>query len=190
MQAQWYLVYTKPHWEQKVAFFIEAILHQEVYLPLWSPEGQVKESTPFFPHYLFVHLNLEDFPIYTLRQTPGVRSLPKFDNQLLPVPEDVIESVRAYIAQTRGQVYARGQLFHKGDRVAIIRGVLKGKHALFDRQLSGPERVRVLLTILGRLVPTEVSLNMLEKLTFVAQPPRPPRRTRGRGRRIKQRTRL
>ncbi len=165
-------------------------LNLEVYLPLWSREDHEETAVPFFPNYLFVRVDLIEFPIRLFWQTPGLRRLPKFDNQLLPVPNDIIEEVRHHLAKTRGETYARGQLFHQGDRVVITKGPLKGKEALFDKRLSGDDRVRILLNLLGRQVPAEAPLRALEKLQFVVQAPRPPRRTRGRGRRIKQRTRL
>ncbi len=182
----WYLLYTKPHWEFRVSFFLQERLGVPVYLPLWSQPGKDQaDGVPFFPNYLFASLDFSSLSFYKFSRTPGLRGLPRLDHQLITVPDDVIETIKARLAETRGEVYARGQLFQKGDRVLITKGPLRGYEALFDGRASGEERVRILLQMLGQQVKAEVPLAYLEKLIFVVKAPRP-RRTRGRGRRIKQ----
>jgi len=182
----WYLLYTKPRWEFRVSFFLRERIGVPVYLPLWSRPGESQEDgTPFFPNYLFARLDFSSLPFYTFSRTPGLRGLPRLDHQLIVVPDDIIETIKTRLAQTRGEVYARGQLFRRGDRVLITKGPLRGYEALFDGRASGEERVRVLLQMLGQQVKAEVPLSCLEKLIFVVKPPRV-RRTRGKGRRVKQ----
>jgi transcription antitermination factor NusG len=53
-----------------------------------------------------------------------------------------------------------------GDPIQITTGPLAGYKAVFDARLSGPQRVRVLLDMLGRQVRAEVNFNVIEKKAF------------------------
>jgi transcriptional antiterminator RfaH len=179
----WYTLYTKPNAEYQV----EAALQQrgiETYLPeTESPRPRKgRPSKPFFPCYLFMKVDMQRVGLSQVQWTPGLRRIVAFDERPAALADDVIDLIR-------GRLQGGGwsaQRFQPGDKVRITEGPLKGLLAIFDRPSTPGERVEVLLTFLGQVSRASVAAVDLERAPAEAQvpQPRPPRRTRGRGRRI------
>jgi transcription antitermination factor NusG len=54
---------------------------------------------------------------------------------------------------------------HKGDNVAIHEGVFKGYEGVFDIQLSGADRVRVLLSLMDdQFIPVELPASRIHRI--------------------------
>jgi hypothetical protein len=80
------------------------------------------------------------------------------------VPELLVRSIAARVAE----IWQAGGLvfdgLKKGDRVFIREGMFEGYRAIFDARLPGSERVRVLLRMLNdRYLPLELGLEFIEK---------------------------
>jgi len=80
------------------------------------------------------------------------------------VPAAVPETLIAGLRERLQQIEAAGGLgrrpsFKPGERVRIVAGPLAGYEAIFDAQLSGEERVQVLLAFLSAQ-PQRVKLDM------------------------------
>ena len=76
--------------------------------------------------------------------------------------------------------------FEPGDSVRITHGPLRDMVAVFEGPTRPSRRVHVLLQVLDYQRRIQLSANDLEKITDPTHQPRKrPRRTRGRGRRIK-----
>lgn len=186
--ASWYLVYTKANAEYVAAHSLECKGY-EVYLPkVKSPRPRRGETTiPLFPSYVFVRLELDQLITRDLYNTPGVRTLVKFDGKPALVPDEII----AYIRQRVEQINEVGGLathtFRPGQKVYIRSGPFEGLEAIFEGPLGPSERVWVLLHVLGALNRVQLPVEALAPLPTAAPRPkkRLPRRTRGRGRRIR-----
>lgn len=186
----WYTLYTRPQSEYQVA---EALKHLgcETYLPE-SVQGGRKQ--PFFPCYLFARLNFGQMEP-TLRQwIPGLRWIVAFEGYPTQITDGIIELIRSRLErfQAAGEGSAGG--FYPGESVHILQGPLKDTLAIFEGPSQPAERVQVLLTFLGQVRRVQVALSNLERVagaTPVTPACRPSlkrvRRTRGRGRRIKER---
>ena len=73
----------------------------------------------------------------------------------IPVPDELVETVRERAgADNTGRIASR---FKPGDRVRIDRGPFAGLEAAFDRRTSASGRSRVLVNLLSRTVPVEIS---------------------------------
>ena len=185
---QWYAVHTKPNAEYQTA---KALQRRgiETYLPeLESPNrGSGCSKKPFFPCYLFVRVDFEVTGLSQLRWTPGLRRVVAFDDRPVPLADEVINLMRRKL----DGVNASGQLAHNfrpGEMVRITDGPLQGILAVFEGPSTPAERVQVLLTFLGRASRAHVPVYDLEKAApknGATTPTRRPRRTRGRGRRIR-----
>ena len=103
---------------------------------------------PFFPGYLFVQLELGSPSSAILRWMPGTVGLVDFDNIPAPVPDNLIIAIRQRVQKllNGGRTSAR---FKPGEAVRVVEGPLTGLKGIFDLNLSGSQRVRVLLKILG-----------------------------------------
>jgi len=118
---------------------------------------------PYFPGYLFVRADLEEIGLSKLQWLPGAVGLVCYGEHPAPVPDHVIYKLKAHLAANGTSFLTRPEL-KMGDRVRVIDGPLAGYEAIFDTTLSGHDRVRILLDILGRQVRTTLCTDSIEKL--------------------------
>ena len=158
----WYLIFTKPRSETKAQ---ENLNRQgyHTYLPMVheyrSFNGKnIKVAEAFFPRYLFIDLDPDDnwSPI---RSTLGVSHLVRFGGIPAVVPDDLIASLKANEDKSTGLQQLVVDKFKPGDSVTVLSGPFAGFHGIYQ-QLKGPERVIVLLDIIGRS--TKVIMDMRE----------------------------
>lgn len=153
---EWYVLQSKPRQEGLAA----SVLLQagiETYLPTVTIQGdreQPARRQPFFPGYFFGHLDPERSEIRRASYSPGVLSVVGYGGFPYPVPENLVNYIRERLVQ--GHRQPGGERFRSGERLVIVSGPLNGLEAIFDRQLSGGGRVRVLIRILAKLCPAEV----------------------------------
>lgn len=142
---------TKPRAEGTVCAVLTG-RRVEVYLPL----VKVPKATPssrreaLFPGYVFSRIDIHGDEWLQTRSAPGVAYILGCDGKPSPVPDAVVTTVRQRLAACGGDLRPR---LARGDRVIITGGPLRGLEAVFDGELSGSGRSRVLLAILGRLTP-------------------------------------
>ena len=195
---QWYTLQAKTNAEHLVALTL-----QRRGLQIYLPEIEVKKTSgglkkvPFFPSYLFVKVDFSQASLSQIQWTPGLQRVVAFEDQPQPVAEEVIDLIRQKLGEkgTRSDRQPACEFRH-GDTVRITKGPFQDLIGIFEGSPTASERVEVLLTILGA---SRVHLDVtdLEKVadaqaTTRAHKPatKRPRRTRGRGRRVKQTTRL
>ncbi|MFP5350896.1 MAG: transcription/translation regulatory transformer protein RfaH [Gammaproteobacteria bacterium] len=148
----WYLVYAKPRQEQIARVNLERQKY-EVYLPL---ARQVRRRggrrlsmvAPLFPRYLFVHLDREIDNWAPIRSTTGVMSLVRFGQTPAPVPDDLVDYLRAREDPDGLHVVSIDE-YKRGARVRVTVGGLTGYEGIFVAPTSR-QRVVVLLEILGK----------------------------------------
>ena len=95
--TSWYLVRTKPSKERYVSAQL-AQLAPEVFLPLLSMAERHTDPcdniVPLFPQYVFLRCDLTAH-YFRIRYVPGVSSFVTVGRDPLPVPQSIVESVRA-----------------------------------------------------------------------------------------------
>jgi transcriptional antiterminator RfaH len=107
------------------------------------PRTSQKVISALFPGYAFVLITLQ---WHAIRRCPGVIGLIMDGMRPARVPDPVIEGIRD---RERGGVIVLPRSEPKrGDRVRILSGPFRGHLAIYAG-MSGPERVAVLLQILG-----------------------------------------
>jgi transcription antitermination factor NusG len=158
----WFAVYTCTNREKLVAshFASRGIEH---FLPLfesvreWS-DRRVKLEMPLFPGYLFVYSDLRRrLPILTV---PGVVNLVSFAGQPIPLPPDVVPTLREGIKRISAEPYP---YLTVGTRVSICSGPLKGLNGILLRRKSGP-RVVVSIDAIERSFLADVAADDLVPL--------------------------
>ena len=182
----WRVLYTKANAEYRV---LTALRQEqiEVYLPeiaIFDKQG-AKKNKPFFPNYLFINIDLENYPLSKLRWTPGLRYMLSFDGQPATVPNRFIALLQRNLAEIN---VPGAHSFTPGDAVNITEGPFEGMQAIFEGPTTPSERVTVLLTVLGRISRMQIAVSSLKEVSENNVPPlntgKRPRRTRGKGRRI------
>ena len=150
---EWYVLKIKSHAERQVSTLLD-MRTAEHYLPLIRSARNHSRMEPLFPGYLFCHVEIPSVEWVEVRSLPGISYVLNAQGAPLPVPPDLVESIRV-----RAELEARGPRpcrFVAGERVEIVSGPLRGLGAAFDRRLSPSGRSRVFVHLLARLVPVEI----------------------------------
>jgi transcriptional antiterminator RfaH len=182
--SQWYVAHCKHQKEGQAA----AALRERLSLPIYLPELQRRERgqlrySPFFPGYLFVRADLGVVALSQINALPGVLRLVAFGDLPQPVPAALVEEIRCRVGDLNANGGRVAHEFRPGDTVLLKRGPFQGLEAMFLGPTTPRERVRVLIEFLGGLRQLEVHVDQLERGQAT---PRPPRRTRGKGRTIRR----
>jgi len=159
MSLGWYALHSKPRKEELL--YGQLVLRE---IETFYPRLRVKPVNPraakvraYFPGYVFIHIDLAEIGLSSIQWLPGAVGLVSFGGEPASVPEALIVAVRQKIDRINS---IGGELFDglkPGDKVKIAEGPLAGYEAIFDAQLPGAERVRVLLKHLqDRQFPVEL----------------------------------
>jgi transcriptional antiterminator RfaH len=145
--VEWYLVRTKPGKERSVCGQLSTIL-PEVFLPLLEARtprwGRLAWSVvPMFPSYIFAQFDLQTH-YFSVKYMVGVQGIVSAGRDPLAVPLAVVEEIKS--RGVDGVVRIEPPKFGNGERVRVIDGRFQGFEAIFERYLSGAERVAILLS--------------------------------------------
>ncbi|MCJ7589712.1 MAG: hypothetical protein MUQ00_17740 [Candidatus Aminicenantes bacterium] len=136
----WFLLNLKP----KKEFQVER-LFQEASFDFYLPRCLERESIKaFFPGYAFLRF---DHPRHykLVRYTRGVKKIVGSEAGPVPLPDAVIEEIRAREIGGFIEIPDSRTAPTPGDEIEVTEGPLKGLRGVFNRELSGHERVLVLL---------------------------------------------
>lgn len=147
----WYVLYTKPKAEKKVADSLHKIdLH--VYCPLitevrqWS-DRRKKVKIPLFTSYVFV--NLKERERHKVFEVPGVVKYLYWLGKPAVVRDVEIDVIKKWLSGDEVEHIAVEHL-SPGDRIRIESGSFKDHEAVIKE--VGPRRVKLVLTELGCIV--------------------------------------
>ncbi|MBV8056443.1 MAG: hypothetical protein JOZ29_18090 [Deltaproteobacteria bacterium] len=149
-KLQWYLLRTKAGEERRARDQVSR-LTPEVLLPLVRVRvrrwGRMTESVAaLFPGYIFALFDAER-EYSRLRYTRGVRQIVCFGGEAAVVPRWIIGELKHRCAS--GPVELPTSQLVAGQRVIVIDGPFREFEGIFERHLSGPERVAILLSVMG-----------------------------------------
>ena len=160
---QWYALYTKPRREFQVAGLLQA-QGVETYLPTVRRKVRRRDrplSKIYFPCYLFARIDFSVTPRSSIAWMPGIRHIVTMGAQPVVVADEIVSLLRRRLEGVEEVVY--GSL-RQGDRVRITSGPLRDLEAVFERPLSAADRVRILLDVMGRMMPVEIDGRQLVRL--------------------------
>lgn len=160
---RWYALYTKPNREHQVNALLQG-QGIETYLPTVQCKARRRDRPDrvvFFPCYLFARVDFEVTPRSAIDWMPGVQRIVRSGDRPTVVADEIVESIRLRLM---GIKEVHHQLFKQGDRVRITSGPLRDLEAIFDQSLSGNDRVRVLLDMLGRGTAVEIEYRQIAAL--------------------------
>lgn len=144
--AQWYLIRTKPGKERWVRDQLSSTL-PDVFLPMLRARmprwGRLAVSVaPLFPCYVFARFDLS-VRYFDIKYLPGVQGLVSAGTDPLIVPETIVQEIK--LRGVNDVVEIHEKPFDNGQVVRVVEGPFRGFEAIFDRYLSGAERVAILL---------------------------------------------
>lgn len=161
---RWYVVRTQPQAERRARENLERQGY-EAWLPLHRRRRRHARKVevvlrPLFPRYLFVAVDLETTPWRPMLSTFGVASVIQGPEGPVPVPDPVIEGLRARTDEA-GVIEIEPTAFRGGARVRITSGPFADLEGIFEAR-SDAERVAILLSLMGRAVRVMVSEGDIE----------------------------
>ena len=151
---RWYVVRSQPNAERRAAENLERQGYA-TWLPLIRRRRRHARKMevvlrPLFPRYLFVATDLEVMPWRPMLSTFGVAGLIMGRDAPVPVPEAVIEGLRAR-ADEAGVLALEPAAYGPGARVRITSGPFAELEGIFQARTDA-ERVAILLSLMGRAV--------------------------------------
>ena len=167
MTVSWYAMRSKPNKEDFLAGQLRA--HGlEVYYPVLHVKPinpRSRKIRPYFPGYLFVHVDLDINNVSDLRWMPGASGLVSFDGEPASVPDLLVDTLKKQVDHHNKHLQSKTKNFKAGDVVRIQDGPFAGYDAVFDTNLSGEDRVRVLLNLLtDRQMPIEIEGRQIRRV--------------------------
>ncbi|HET8840820.1 MAG TPA: transcription termination/antitermination NusG family protein, partial [Ktedonobacteraceae bacterium] len=162
---------------------LQRLLNIAVYFPQCRVSSTGRSRyTAFFPGYIFAQIDLHKVSLSQINTIPGVLHIVSFGGAPSPIPHRIVQEIAQRVQYLDQFPHAK---FSPGDPVRFKQdGALQDLEMMFVGPTEASQRVRVLLTLLGRQKEISVDIAALEKLP--ANPVyRRKRYTRGKGRRIK-----
>ena len=164
LDTKWYAVYTRPRFEKQVQ---KSLQEQgiEAYLPIiktmrqWSDRKKMVE-VPLFSSYVFVHIDRSSYD--QVLQTHGAVKYITFEGKAATIPASQIDNLKI-IVDSNEKIETTWESRHKGDRVVVVAGSLKG---LKGELITDGNRKKVLVRIHGidQNLTVEVHSSLIEKV--------------------------
>jgi len=157
---RWYVVSTQSRGEEKAVCHLQNQGY-EVYLPRYLKRRSHARKidwvpAPMFPRYLFVAIDLKHEQWLSVRSTVGVSQIICHGDTPTPIPEGIIDEIRAREDENGLVRFSSEGKFKKGDRVQVIGGAFGDQVGIFDCS-DDSRRVFILLDLLGREVKVRLS---------------------------------
>ena len=161
----WYVVRTKAGDEHRAN---RNLLNQEIetFLPLFKgyeyrTGKMIQTIKPLFPNYLFAKLDL-GFHYNKVKWTRGVNRILGNREGPVPISEKVVRTIQDRVG--RDHLIELEDQIKEGDLVQIKSGPLKDLIGVFQRKMSGKDRVKILLNLIGVDIPVQISKYQIEKV--------------------------
>ena len=163
--VSWYALQSKPHQEDVLCRYLKAGEVETYYprLPVRTVNPRARKIKPYFPGYMFVHIDVQTCGAGKFDRMPYANGLVCFGDEPSPVPDHLIDGIRRTIDQLTCSGRQWCDVFAHGQPVRVRSGAFEGYYGIFDTRLSSGERVRLLLELLnGQTVALEIDAARLE----------------------------
>ncbi len=152
MQAQWFVIQSKPRQELKACQELQKQGYK-VFLPTIQIEKvvgrkRIQKEQPLFSRYMFIQLNQIDSDWGPLRSTRGVSGMVRFGSTTPSLSADQLNTFRTWVSHLPNK-----DCFVPGQLVQMITGPFKGLYGIFEKLIKatdGEERAIIFLEILGK----------------------------------------
>lgn len=164
----WYVVHTRPRQEDRTNSNLLTLG-----IEMLNPKLRAKKYNeftaaatalvkPLFPGYIFARFGFSEF-YHRVRFTRGVHSLICFNNDPIPVDDEIIDLLRSRL-NGDGFVKTIDEL-KAGDEVRISGGRFRDFCGVFERETSDAARVQILLNAVSFQAHVIVDRALLTKVT-------------------------
>jgi transcriptional antiterminator RfaH len=144
---RWYVIRSK-HQNEDLLWQQLRSRGVEVYYPCIHTQfvkSRARKIKPYFPSYLFVHVDMDAVGTSTLQWIPGATGLVCFGGEPAWVSDGILQAIRGRVDQINMAGKETSQNLKSGDDIVIHSGPFAGYKGIFDSYLSDHERVMVFL---------------------------------------------
>ena len=164
---RWYCVRSKPKKERMAAVALVTLYGMEVFCPQIrfqrkTLRGPCWFQEAMFPGYFFARFDLSRMQ-QAVSYAPGVLHLPRFNGEIIPLPDSAIEALRKELDEDA--VATAAAPLEKGEETTILEGPMRGLKVKVIRLMPARDRVAVLMEWMGTLVEAEFPTEVLEHRT-------------------------
>jgi transcriptional antiterminator RfaH len=167
----WYLAQTHPKQEERASNNLKSF-GVETLAPMFKDRrrnfytGKVTlHAKPLFPSYIFAKFVANEL-YQKARYTRGIRRFVSFGGSPAVVDEEIIAMIRSRISEDG--FASIDEDLEPGDEVIIKDGPLRTFAGVFEREMNGADRVRVLLLAVSFQAHVEIERDLIEKINGVS----------------------
>ena len=168
MTIHWYAINSHTNKEDILTHHLETMGY-EVYFPQMRVKPvnpRARKIVPYFPGYLFVRADIKQTGLSVFQWMPHAKGLVVFGEEPSIVSENLIQTLQTKLELLNTENEKKKSPYKPGDLLMIDQGPFKGYEAIFNEQISGKDRVRVLLKMLSnQSIPLELNLSSVRKKT-------------------------
>jgi transcriptional antiterminator NusG len=171
---QWYAVHTLSGSEDKAMKALEQRVQMHgleerfgrILVPsetVYDAKTKRKVTRRFYPGYMLVEMSLDNETWHLVKNTPRVTGFVGGTRNPPPVPESEVRRITAMLSdeeEVRPVVN-----FEIGEEVRLTEGRYASMRGTIDEINEARGKLRVVINIFGRPVPTELGFHQVEKLS-------------------------
>jgi transcriptional antiterminator NusG len=174
-RVKWYVVHTYSGYENKVKVNLQRRIaslnmQDKIFQVLVPTEEEIefkdgkKRSVQrkVYPGYVLVSMIMTDDSWYVVRNTSGVTGFVGPGVKPVPLPEDEVKKILRMMGM-EAPIKVKLDL-GIGQTVRVVHGPFKDFHGVIDEVNADREKLRVLISFLGRETPVELDFGQVEKM--------------------------
>lgn len=128
-----------------------------------DPKTKRKQTRRFFPGYLLVQMSLDNETWHLVKNTPKITGFVGGARNPPPVPEAEVARITSMLNE---EEEPRAVLdFELGEEVRLTEGRYASMRGVIDEINETRGKLRVVINMFGRPVPTELGFHQVEKLS-------------------------
>jgi transcriptional antiterminator NusG len=174
MALHWYAIHTLSGSEEKAKTALQQRIIQhgledrfgQVLVPsetVVDPKTKRKVTRRFYPGYMLAQLILDNETWHLVKDTPRITGFVGGTRNPPPVPEAEVQRITRMLSN---EEEPRPVLdFEVGEQVRLTEGRYASMQGTIEEINEGRGKLRVIITIFGRPVPTELGFHQVEKLS-------------------------
>jgi transcriptional antiterminator NusG len=176
MTKQWYIVHTYSGFERKVAESlkgrVQAFSLQDKIGEVMIPTEKVVEirggkkveaSKMFYPGYVLVEMEMDDYTWHVVRNTPRVTGFVGTGQTPTPLSEEEVNQIVHRVITAADKPKPR-LTFERNEHVKITDGPFTNFNGVVEEVNPDRNTLKVMVTIFGRATPVELDFLQVEKI--------------------------
>jgi transcriptional antiterminator NusG len=175
MAMRWYAVHTLSGSEEKAMKALQQRIEQHalsdrfgrVLVPsetVVDPKSKRKVTRRFYPGYMLVEMELDNETWHLVKNTPKVTGFVGGTRNPPPVPESEVARV-TMLSEDHENEPKPVMDFEVGEEVRLTEGRYASMRGIVEEVNEARGKLRVVINMFGRPVPTELSFHQVEKLS-------------------------